>query len=142
MIDINNQARKMSGFLTIVCITSQFGEDGVLKIFEIIGKSKWCVELGALNGVHDSNVRIYFNTKGWSGVLIEADITSYKTRSSISGTKNVICVNEFVSFEGITLWMLYFQVHRFQRFELLSLDIDGNEYHYGLHWTILPRNDC
>ncbi len=134
MIDINNPSKKNEWLLDYrVSITSQFGEDGVLeKIFEIIGeKSKWCVELGALNGVHDSNVRDLLQRKGWSGVLIEADITSYKKLEALYlGQKNVICVNEFVSFEGDhALDVIFSGTPIPKEFELLSLDIDGNEYH-------------
>jgi len=114
-------------------VTSQFGEDGILKkIFEVIGEqSKWCVELGALNGVHDSNVWNLLHHKGWSGVLIEADITNYKKLESLYATKeDVVCVNEFVSFEGDhSLDIIFAGTPIPREFDLLSLDIDGNEYH-------------
>jgi FkbM family methyltransferase len=49
---------------------SQFGEDEILaKIFK--GKSKgFCIEVGANDGVNDSTT-MYFETVGWSCVLIE-----------------------------------------------------------------------
>ncbi len=114
-------------------VTSQFGEDGLIeKIFELIGtKSKWCVELGALNGAHDSNVWNLLHHKGWSGVLIEADITNYKKLEALySGKENIVCVNEFISFEGDhSLDNVFAKTPIPKEFDLLSLDIDGNEYH-------------
>lgn len=114
-------------------VTSQFGEDGIIeKIFSVIGETnKWCVELGALNGVHDSNVWDLLNKKGWSGVLIEADITNYKKLQALyEGKKNIACVNEFVSFEGEhSLDKIFSHTQMPKEFDVLSLDIDGNEYH-------------
>ena len=56
-------------------ITSQFGEDGIIKeIFNRIGtKYKICVELGAWDGKHFSNTwNLWFNNE-WHAILIEAD---------------------------------------------------------------------
>lgn len=114
-------------------VTSQFGEDGIIeKIFGCIGtENKWCVELGALNGVHDSNVWELLHHKEWSGVLIEADITNYKKLEALyAANKKVTCVNEFVSFEGEhALDAIFARTPLPKEFDLLSLDIDGNEYH-------------
>lgn len=56
-------------------VTSSAGEDGIIaKIFNVASEeSRWCVELGALNGTHDSNVWNLIRNKHWSGVLIEAE---------------------------------------------------------------------
>lgn len=134
MIDKNNPNKRNDWLLDYrKKVTSQFGEDGIIeKIFKVIGeKNKWCVELGALNGVHDSNVRDLLHHKGWSGVLIEADITNYKRLQALYwGKKNVVCVNEFVSFEeGHSLDAIFANTQIPREFDLLSLDIDGNEYH-------------
>jgi len=114
-------------------ITSEHGEDGIIeKIFEIIGEeSKWCVDLGALNGVHGSNVWHLIKECGWSGVLIEADQTYFeKLQQEYAGIKNVHCVNAFVSFEGeSSLDTLFAGTSLPKTFDLFSLDIDGNEYH-------------
>lgn len=113
--------------------TSSDGEDGMLeKIFAVIGtESKWCVELGALNGTHDSNVWNLVKNKGWSGVLIEADQTYFeRLQKEYAGNKAAICVNTFVSFEGEqSLDSLFAKTPLPKVFDLFSLDIDGNEYH-------------
>ncbi len=114
-------------------VTSEHGEDGVIKrIFEIIGPgSRSCVELGALNGVHGSNVWQLIKHEGWSGVLIEADTTYFKKlEQEFAGAPNVACINSFVSFEGAqSLDTIFAKTALPKKFDLFSLDIDGNEYH-------------
>lgn len=114
-------------------IMSEHGEDGVLKkIFEIIGEgSRWCVELGALNGVHGSNVWHLVKEREWSGVLIEADKTYFeKLQTEYADVERAHCVNAFVSFEGPdSLDRIFARTPLPRTFDLFSLDIDGNEYH-------------
>lgn len=114
-------------------VTSEYGEDGVLKrIFEIIGTgSRSCVELGALNGVHGSNVWQLVKNEGWNCVLIEADKTYFeRLQREFADTPVAECVNAFVSFEGPqSLDNIFSQIKLPKEFDLFSLDIDGNEYH-------------
>lgn len=114
-------------------VTSQHGEDGIVqKIFEIIGEgSKWCAELGALNGRHDSNVWHLVQECGWSGVLIEADPTYFeRLAEEYKHTPQAHCVQAFVSFEGEkALDSLFAKTPMPRVFDLFSLDVDGNEYH-------------
>lgn len=114
-------------------ITSEHGEDGVIKrIFEIIGTgSRSCVELGALNGTHGSNVWQLVKNEGWIGVLIEADRTYFeKLQKEFFEMPGAECVNAFVSFEGPqSLDTIFAKTSLPKEFDLFSLDIDGNEYH-------------
>lgn len=114
-------------------VTSEHGEDGVIKrLFEIIGvSSRSCVELGALNGTHGSNVWKLIKKEGWSGVLIEADQTYFeKLQKEFAEMPSAECVNAFVSFEGPqSLDTIFAQTSLPKEFDLFSLDIDGNEYH-------------
>lgn len=114
-------------------VTSQYGEDGIIEqIFNIIGEgSKWCVELGALNGTHDSNVWNLIRNKKWSGVLIEADQTYFeRLQAEYAPDSGAVCVNEFVSFEGDhSLDAIFMRTKIPKSFDLFVLDIDGNEYH-------------
>ena len=114
-------------------VTSSDGEDGVIKaIFDVIGEqSRWCVELGALNGTHDSNVWDLIKNKKWSGVLIEADRTYFeKLQKEYRDDQGAVCVNEFVSFEGEhSLDSIFARTPIPKEFDLFVLDIDGNEYH-------------
>ncbi|HEX8994335.1 MAG TPA: hypothetical protein VF803_03725 [Candidatus Paceibacterota bacterium] len=121
-------------------VTSSDGEDGIIAaIFDVIGEqNKWCVELGALNGKHDSNVWNLIRNKKWSGVLIEADKTYFeKLQKEYENDVGAHCVNTFVSFEGEdSLDAIFARTSIPQDFDLFSLDIDGNEYHL---WESLTR---
>ena len=114
-------------------VTSEHGEDGVIgRMFDILGTdSKWCAELGALNGVHGSNVWQLLKHEGWSGVLLEADQTYFeKLQQEFAGMPQVHGIQSFVSFEGPTaLDVLFAQTPMPKHFDLFSLDVDGNEYH-------------
>lgn len=114
-------------------ITSEHGEDGIIaEIFRIIGPGqRWCVELGALNGVHGSNTWQLLKKQGWSGVLIEADRTQFqKLQTEYADVPGAHCVNAFVSFEGEhALDQVFARTPLPREFDLFSLDIDGNEYH-------------
>ncbi len=113
--------------------TAQFGEDKIIAdIFDRIGlTTKWCVELGALNGTHHSNSRKLITRDDWSAVLIEADDSYYEKLEQVYHTnKQVHTVHEFISFEGNnSLDAVLARTPIPKQFDLLSLDIDGNEYH-------------
>ncbi len=114
-------------------VTSQHGEDGIIeRILTVICEdSKWCVDLGALNGTHDSNVWHLIKEKGWSGVLIEADQTQFeKLQKEYIGIDRAHCINSFISFEvEDSLDSIFARTPLPHVFDLFSLDIDGNEYH-------------
>ena len=114
-------------------VTSEHGEDGIIeRIFNIIGEeSRWCVELGALNGVHGSNVWSLVQKRGWSGVLIEADKTQFeRLQKEYAYYSNAHCIDAYVSFEGEqSLDNIFSQTPLPRTFDLFSLDIDGNDYH-------------
>ncbi|WP_306533879.1 hypothetical protein [Geobacter sp.] len=114
-------------------ITSEYGEDGVIeKILEIIGEGdKWCVEFGAGDGKSGSNSWNLITNRGWSGVLIEASDNLYnKLCYEYKDNKNVIALNRMVGFESPDkLDDIFAETPMPTSFELLSIDIDGNDYH-------------
>lgn len=114
-------------------VKSQHGEDGVLlDLFARIGaENTWCVEFGALNGTHHSNTWNLIANHGWSGVLIEPDPTYFeKLQQVYKETPRAHCLNEFVEFEGPKrLDALLAGTPIPKDFDLLSIDIDGNDYH-------------
>jgi len=128
-------------------VKSSDGEDGIIQhIFEVLGpRNRWCVELGALNGTHDSNSWNLINNEGWSAVLIEADPTYFeKVAALYQHTPTVHTVQAFISFEGAhTLDAVLSRTLIPRDFDLLVLDIDGNDYHL---WDSLqvyrPRVVC
>ncbi|QDU60969.1 hypothetical protein Pan216_18220 [Planctomycetes bacterium Pan216] len=114
-------------------VTSQFGEDGIIeKALETIGqRDGWCVEFGAWDGKHLSNTHTLIADKGYSAVLIEGDPQRYQELCARHGEReNVVPMNAFVGFEASdSLDTLLDKTAIPKQFDLLSIDIDGNDYH-------------
>lgn len=99
-------------------VHSQGGEDGVLaRLFACLGeRSRTFVEFGAWDGRHLSNTAHLRLDRGWSGLLMDGD------PERVSG----LVRREFVTAENVEA---LFRKHRVPPvFDLLSVDIDGNEY--------------
>lgn len=96
---------------------SQNGEDGILEaIFAMIGTTnKQYVEFGAEDGVQ-TNTRYLMMKHGWSGLLMDGGFEN----AQINLRK------EFINAENIERLFEKYNVP-FQ-FDLLSIDIDGNDY--------------
>lgn len=95
---------------------SQFGESKILyEIFEKIGTyNKYGVEFGASDGFWTSNLRMFLDM-GWTGLQMEG----------IEENKNDVKF-EFITRENINnLFEKYNVPHKF---DLLSIDLDGNDY--------------
>ncbi len=114
-------------------ITSQRGEDGVIeKIFSMLGGlNHWCVEFGAWDGKHASNTYNLIANKNWQGVLIEADPDKYKELlQTFQGNAGAHCINAYVNISGeSSLDNILASTGIPETFDLLSIDIDGNDYH-------------
>lgn len=129
------EAKKTNDWLSFYKknITSQHGEDGIIeKIFEIIPIcNKWCVEFGAGDGVEFSNTYNLITNKSWSAVLIEADRKKYeKLHLRYKDSDKAATFNTVVNFEGPhTIDNLLAKTSIPKSFDLLSIDVDGNDYH-------------
>ncbi len=115
-------------------VTSQYGEDGIIsKILEIIGvEARWCVEFGAWDGKYLSNTWDLINTQQWSGVLIEGDRgrADRLAASHAARQGEVFVINSFVGWQGAnSLDNLLRQTPIPSNFDVLSIDIDGNDWH-------------
>ncbi len=114
-------------------LTSQGGEDGILeRIFEVIpGEDRWCCEFGAWDGRKYSNTYQLIANRGWSGVLIEANPVKFEDlKKTYAGNSKVVLLNRFVEFAGDGLLdNLLAGTPARPDFDLLSIDIDGNDYH-------------
>lgn len=99
-------------------VYSQGGEDGVLEyIYDCIGATtRSYVEFGAWDGQHLSNTANLRLHKGWSGLLMEGS-----DRADRSLVKR-----EFVNAENVEALFAKYEVP--ETFDLLSIDIDGNDY--------------
>lgn len=114
-------------------INSQTGEDGVLaKVLETLGTTdKWCVEFGAWDGKHLSNTFDLIQNHGYSAVLIEGSKTRFKDLvNRFTGNSQVYPLNNFVGFTpDDSLDKILGNTPIPKGFDLLSIDIDGNDYH-------------
>lgn len=114
-------------------VYSQTGEDGIIeKILEVIPENdKWCVEFGAWDGLFLTNTRNLIESQGYSAVLIEADRRKFQNlQNNYCQRDTVITINQFVGFtEEDNLDQILGNTPIPVDFDLLSIDIDGNDYH-------------
>jgi len=114
-------------------VHSQTGEDGIIgKILELLPQSdRWCVEFGAWDGLYLTNTRNLIESKGYSAVLIEADKNKFlELKNNYAQIDRVIALNKVVGFtEADNLDRILEATPIPHAFDLLSIDIDGNDYH-------------
>ena len=125
-------------------VTSQYGEDGIIeKILEVIGENdRWCVEFGSWDGKRCSNTFSLINEGGYSAVLIEGDSKRFKDLiKTFEGNEKTTLMNTFVGFEKEDgLDALLKTIKMPVNFDLLSIDIDGNDYHvWQAIWDYKPK---
>lgn len=111
---------------------SQNGEDGILRrIFSLLEIDRgWAVEFGAWDGVFLSNTHALIRDSGWKAVLIEANPDRFVELERNLAPYDVVCLNRFVTFQQPDrLDDLLAGTPIPQDFDLLSIDIDGNDYH-------------
>ncbi len=111
-------------------VYSQNEEDGIIQeIFNRIGiTNHHFVEFGVGNGLENNTV--YLLTKGWRGLWIESDSKSVKGIKKVFDRllrrENLIINKSFVTCENIESLLIDAGVP--EEFDLLSIDIDGNDY--------------
>jgi hypothetical protein len=116
-------------------ISSQFGEDGILrKILEILPETdKWAVEFGAWDGIHCSNTRNLILEQKYNAVFIEPVLERFeqlKKNYSNFPEQKIEFINGFVGFtaqDGLDTLLKNTSIPK--NFDLLSVDIDGNDYY-------------
>ncbi|MFM6220880.1 MAG: hypothetical protein ACKPJH_19615 [Dolichospermum sp.] len=114
-------------------IYSQNGEDGVIhevmKRLEI--NSGWFCEFGAWDGKHLSNT-FHLVEQGWKGVYIEGDIERFKDLQTNAEKyeDSLHLIREYVAPSGAySLDNLLSLTAIPKDFDLLSIDIDSDDYH-------------
>jgi hypothetical protein len=114
-------------------IFSQAGEDAILeKIFQIIGtRNKWCVEFAAWDGIHVRNTCNLVKNNGWTCVQIEGDPEKFKVlEDNFKDNPNSIRICRVIGYtEGTdTIEDVLKDVKIPKDFDLISIDIDGNDW--------------
>ena len=117
-------------------VFSQWNEDGILKnIFKKLGTTnKFYVEFGAWDGVHLSNTANFRINHNWKGLLLEGN------RSKVKSVKEKEKLNlhwEWITDKNINKVFNKYNVPTI--FDLLSIDIDGNDYWVWKALTSRPR---
>lgn len=112
-------------------VFSENDEDGIInEIFKRIGETnRFFVEFGAGNGRFSNS--LYLLYKGWSGLWMECgaqncEILRRNNRKFID-SGSLTLLRDFVRVENIEKLLATGRVPR--SFDLLSVDIDGNDYH-------------
>ncbi|HUB95461.1 MAG TPA: hypothetical protein VL993_06065 [Stellaceae bacterium] len=126
-------------------VTSQNGEDGIIaRIFDVIGTTnRWCVEFGAWDGKLHSNTWTLIRDQGWTGVLIEGEADRFadleKAYADCGARTHLM--RRFVGLDpGNRLDDLLSQVSTPEECDLISIDIDGNDWHiWNSLTTFHPR---
>ena len=112
-------------------VYSQFGEDGILRAIldHLPDTDHWCVEFGAWDGIHLSNTFNLIKNHQYRAVLIEANTNKFIELKKNMEPYSATIINTFVTFDGpTTLDGLLSQTKIPSNFDLLSIDIDGNDY--------------
>ncbi len=114
-------------------IHSQWGEDGILEeIFRRIGTTnKFCVEFGAGNGYESSNVWHLMKNQKWPALLMDGDAVRYETwKGLVKDMPKATILNTFINISGdLSLDSILSKQNVPRTLDLLSIDIDGNDYH-------------
>jgi hypothetical protein len=115
-------------------VYSQTGEDGVIaKALEILpSRDKWCVEFGAWDGKHLSNTFALVENSNYKVVLIEGDKSKYESlKQDYPYKERAIVVGQFVGWTAEDNLDTILQKHEAVPLDpdLLSIDVDGNDYH-------------
>lgn len=111
-------------------VYSQNGEDGIIaEIFRRIGtKNKFFVEFGVGDGLENNTA--YLLLKNWTGYWIDGNkesVNRIKQRFSLAINKKILLIDyAFVTAESIEA--LFKKVNVPEEFDLLSIDINGNDY--------------
>jgi hypothetical protein len=113
-------------------VTSADGEDGLIEeVLQRVGATnKCCVELGANDGKWLSNIYHLWHDLGWKGLLIEGNREYYEALKMNARGRNVRIVNVMVANSGErTLDRILLTEGAPLDVDLLSLDVDGDDYY-------------
>ena len=140
-VSLNLQGNKPSGDIELQSVLeefskskknvySQYGEDGIIEsIFEKIGiNNKWCLEVGAADGILFSNTRRLVE-QGWNAILIESEKLAYdRLVENCKNYPNAMPVFGELG-KDFTLDEILKKYNAPKDIDLVVVDIDGQDYH-------------
>jgi hypothetical protein len=113
-------------------VHSQFGEDGIVEriLDSLPTTNQWCVEFGAQDGESYSNSANLIVSRNYRAVLIEPNAARYaKLQRRYEANSRVITLRQSVGFGALdNLDAVLAPLAAPIDFDLLSIDIDGNDY--------------
>ncbi|MCM2493933.1 FkbM family methyltransferase [Burkholderia glumae] len=93
----------------------------------IAPENRFCVDIGASDGLRNSNTALLLREQGWSGLLVEGSRYRFdKLVANYAGARQVRLVHDRVRPD--TVDDLIAEAGAPADFDLLSIDIDGNDY--------------
>jgi hypothetical protein len=106
-------------------VFSQLDEDGIIskivfRIRNFLPLQPTFLEIGVGNGTENNTLNLI--TKGWEGLWIG----NQKLISDVSKSKKVVYLDNWVTQENI---LSLIENTKFKEFDLISVDIDGNDYY-------------
>lgn len=114
-------------------VTSQTGEDGIVaEALDILpSRNKWCIEFGAWDGKYLSNTFHLVDRQQYNVLLIEGDLRKYRQLCSKYPHKDrALFINAYVGWGEEDSLDRLVDGHSVPKDpDLLSLDVDGNDYH-------------
>src|ERR1700690_65591 len=114
-------------------ISSQCGEDGIISaaLDLLPERNAWFIEFGAWDGQFASNTCNLVNSRGYRAVFIEADPARFRDLQKNYDAAKHILINAFVGFDKSDSLDALLREHSSvpRDVDLLSIDIDGNDYH-------------
>ena len=133
---LRSQARRLADHAHNV--TSQHGEDGIIaKALDLLPeRNGWCVEFGAWDGRQFSNTYA-LTQQGYRGVFIEADARKFRELERTHGAGGHVLINAAVGFDDADCLDALLSATQIPIDpDLLSIDIDGNDFHV---WSAVQR---
>lgn len=120
-------------------VYSQFGEDGILDtvLSRLPETDGWCVEFGAWDGRFLSNTCHLVESGNYRAILIEGDRQKFEELdANHAKNPNVRALHAWVDWQEHKLDDLLAATEIPRHFDLLSIDVDGNDYHI---WAATQR---
>jgi hypothetical protein len=108
---------------------AQGTEEAILErlMARIAPVSRYCVDIGAGDGLRNSNTALLLREQGWQGTLVEGSGYRYgRLQAHYGGAGNVRLRQAQVQPDTVQAVLAEAGVPR--EFDLLSIDIDGNDY--------------